>query len=63
MTSGAAELASVATALTELAGRVTAIADLYARESRDDLAMELYRAEQALLTAQRSLARVLEGPR
>ncbi|HEX2065170.1 MAG TPA: hypothetical protein VHE80_12190 [Acidimicrobiales bacterium] len=63
MSSGAAELASVATALAELARRVAAIADVYAREARDDLAMELYRAEQALITAQRSLARVLDGPR
>ena len=63
MSSGAAELASVATALAELERRVTAIADRYASEARDDVAMELYRAEQALATAQRSLARVIDGPR
>ena len=61
MASPTAELSSVATVLGELAERVTAIADGYARGERDDLANELYRVEQALVGAQRSLSRVLDA--
>ncbi len=61
MSSSAAELSSVATALQELTRRVTAIADAYAAAARDDLANELYRVEQALTGAQRSVARVVDS--
>ena len=61
VSSAAAELSSVATALEELARRVTAIADAYAGAERDDVANELYRVEQALATAQRSVARVVDA--
>ncbi len=61
MSSTAAELSSVATALEELSRRVTAIADAYAGAKRDDVANELYRVEQALVTAQRSVARVVDA--
>ena len=63
MASPTAELSSVATALGELAQRVTAIADDYASSQRDDLANELYRVEQALAGARRSLSRVLDAER
>jgi hypothetical protein len=61
MSSTAAELSSVATALDELSRRVTAIADAYGAAERDDVANELYRVEQALVTARRSVARVVEA--
>ena len=63
VTSPAAELSSLATALEELTRRVTAIAEGYARAKRDDLAGELYRVERALTGAQRSLARVVDWER
>ena len=63
MSSPAAELSSVATALDELTRRVTAIADNYARASRDDLATELYQVERALVGARRGLAKVVDGRR
>ena len=61
MSSPAAELSSVATALEELSRRVTAIADAYAGAARDDVANELYRVEQALTGAHRSVARVVDA--
>lgn len=63
MSSTAAELSSVATALDELAGRITTIAEQYAGARRDDLAGELYQVERALSGARRSLAKVLAGSR
>ena len=63
MSSPAAELSSLATALEELSRRVTAIADGYAQARRDDLATELYQAERSLSSAQRALARVVEWER
>lgn len=63
MSSPGAELSSLATALEELAGRLTAIADAYAEARRDDLATELYGVERALNGAQRGLARVVEWER
>jgi len=63
MSSSAAELSSLATALDELTRRVTAIADRYAGASRDDLATALYQVERALVGASRSLAKVVDGSR
>ena len=63
MSSSAAELSSLATALDELTRRVTAIADGYASASRDDLATELYQVERALTGARRGLAKVVDGAR
>lgn len=59
----AAELSSLATALDELARRVTAIAERYAGARRDDLATELYQVERALAGARRGLAKVVNGSR
>ena len=61
--SPAAELASLATALEELAERVTAVADAYAAARRDDLAGELYQAERGLNSARRNLGRVVDAER
>ncbi len=59
----AAELSSLATALDELARQVTAMAEACARTERDDLAAELYQAERALGSAQRSVARAVRSAR
>ena len=61
--SSAAELSSLATALEELARRVTNIADAYVAARRDDLAAELYQAERSLAGAQRNLSRVMRAER
>ncbi|HVM02489.1 MAG TPA: hypothetical protein VM263_07445 [Acidimicrobiales bacterium] len=63
MSSSAAELSSLATALDELTRRVTAIADGYAGGRREDLAAELYHVERALVGASRSLAKVVDSTR
>lgn len=63
MSSPAAELSSLATALDDVAKRVTAIAESYAGARRDDLATELYQVERALAGARRGLARVLDNQR
>lgn len=63
MSSPAAELSSLATALDDVAKRVTAIAEAYAGARRDDLATELYQVERALAGARRGLARVLDNQR
>jgi hypothetical protein len=49
----------MATAVDELTRRVTAIADDYRADKRDDLAAELYKAERALVAARRNLDRVV----
>ena len=61
--SSTAELSSLSTALEELTRRVTAIAEAYAAAKRDDLAGELFQAERALASAQRSLTRVVRSER
>ena len=61
--SSTAELSSLSTALEELTRRVTAIAEAYAAAKRDDLAGELFQAERALASAQRSLVRVVRSER
>ena len=63
MPSPTAELSSVATALDDLAQRITAIAETYASSKRDDLATELYQVERALAGARRGLGRVLDSER
>ena len=63
MSSSAAELSSLATALEELTRRLTAIAEGYERAKRDDVAVELYRAERALDGARRTLERVVDSER
>ena len=62
MSSSAAELSSLATALDELTRRVTSIADQYLG-NREDLATELYHVERALKGASRSLSKVVESAR
>ena len=61
--SPAAELSSLATALDDLAHRITTIAETYAGARRDDLATELYQVERALAGARRGLGRVLDSER
>jgi len=64
--SNAAELSSLATALEEIAKRVTALADSYTAERREDLASELYAVERQLVNAVRRLGRAVDadsGPR
>lgn len=59
----AAELSSVTTAIEELAGRVTAIADGRARTRDDAVTAELYRAERALHEALLRLRQAARGLR
>lgn len=61
--SSAASLSSVATALTELTARVSAIADDLLEANRDDLAGVLYEVERSLGTASRRLDQVLDDLR
>lgn len=56
-----AQLSSVATALENLAERVTAAADRHAGTPRDDIAADLYEVERALRTARRRLAKALRA--
>jgi hypothetical protein len=56
-----AELSSLATALDELTGRVSGIADQLTGTEHDLIAGELFEVERALGAAQRRLARVLES--
>lgn len=59
--SNAAELSSLATALEELTRRITAMADGYTAERREDLAGELYAVERQLTTAVRRLGKAMEA--
>ena len=63
MTAPSAELSSLATALEELTTRITAIADLYAGDRRDELAADLYSVERALAGATRRLTKVIDADR
>ena len=58
MTADRAQLASTASTLDELIGRVTTVADDLATE-REDLAADLYEVERSLRTGARRLAGVL----
>jgi hypothetical protein len=55
------ELSSVATALVELAQRVTAIGDALTGEERDALSSDLFEVERALGNAARRLNRALDN--
>jgi hypothetical protein len=59
MASGA-ELSSVATALTELTGRVGELAERLASEARDDLATTLYEVERSMSAAARRLESMVD---
>jgi hypothetical protein len=54
-----AELSSVATGLTELAGRVTAITERLAGDEKDELGAGLFEVERTLRNAERRLNRLL----
>ena len=56
-----AELSSLATALDELTGRVTAMANDLSGSPRDDVAVELFEVERSLVGARRRLARIVEA--
>ena len=55
----AAQLSSVRTSLEDLTKRVTDVADGYKGTDRDDVAVELYEVERALLNAGRKLETVV----
>jgi hypothetical protein len=59
--SARAELSSVATALDELAQRVSSIVDGLAGAERDALSADLLEVERALGNASRRLSRALDG--
>lgn len=54
------ELSSLATALDDLTGRVTSIAETLTGTEHDLMASELFEIERALNGAQRRLGRLLE---
>lgn len=56
--SDAAVLSSIATALEELTGRVTAVAEHYATSPDESVASDLYDVERALRAANRRLAKL-----
>jgi hypothetical protein len=55
-----AELSSISSALGDLTERVTALADGFARERREEYSIDLYEVERALRTANRRLAKVVQ---
>jgi len=57
-----AELSSCATALDELAGRITLITDGLTPAERDGLGAELYEVERTLSAARRRLERIVDSP-
>ena len=59
--SNAAELSSLTTALEDMTKRVTAMADSYADQRREDLANELYAVERQLRNAVRRLGKVVDS--
>lgn len=59
--SHAAELSSLATAAEDLNRRITAIADSYAAERREDLAADLYAVERQLHNVVRRLNRAMSA--
>jgi len=56
----APELSSVATALSELTGRVGDLAESLSSEARDDLATALYEVERSLGAAARRLQTMVD---
>ena len=63
MTTAAAELSSMATALEDVAQRIAVLAAEYETAKREDLAGELYEAERSVATATRRLVRVADRTR
>lgn len=61
MSSAAAELSSLATALDELTQRVTTRAEAAHAAKDDETARELFAIERALTTANRRLARLAKA--
>ena len=59
--SNAAELSSLTTALEDMTKRVTAMADAYASQRREDLANELYAVERQMRNAVRRLGKVVDS--
>ena len=57
----AAELSSILTGLEDITKRVTAIADSYAAQRREDLAGDLYAVERQLVNAARRLGRATDA--
>lgn len=54
------QLSSVATALAEMTGRITGIADEFAGTERDDIAATLYEVERSLQAASRRLEKLVD---
>jgi hypothetical protein len=61
MAEDAAELESLATALSDLTDRIVAVADRYAGARDEGVATDLYDAERNLRMAHRKLAHVVRG--
>ena len=53
------QLSSIASALTDLTDRLTAIAETMTRDDREDVATSLFEVERSLVTASRRLEEVL----
>lgn len=58
-----AELSSITSVLEELTKRVTALAEVEAAATHDDVAQELYAVERVLAGAQRRLVRLVDAHR
>ncbi|TAN29590.1 MAG: hypothetical protein EPN30_02090 [Actinomycetota bacterium] len=56
-----AELSSLGTAIEEITARITAIADLLAKQKLDGYAHDLYQAERSLKSAMRSITKVRQS--
>lgn len=57
----AAELSSIASVLDDLQTRVVEVADRWREVEREDIAGDLYDVERSLRSAQRRIARALNG--
>ncbi len=58
-----AELSSLATALDDLAARITGITEALPPAEREELGPELYEVERSLIAAGRRLAKVVNDAR
>lgn len=58
MSSDGAALSSIASSLDDLTRRVTGIAERYQDTARDDVAVTLFEAERALVSARRRIEKV-----
>jgi hypothetical protein len=63
MSSEAAQLSAILSAVDELAGRVAEVADNLADGPRDDVSADLYEVERSLRTAVRRLDRTVQSLR